>query len=52
MRQQKYHAAAKIIFNIRHNMMPAETGMMNARAVHLKLPVSFFIVRHVVPHGK
>lgn len=32
--------------------MPTTVGIMNERAAHFVLPVSFFIVKHVVPHGK
>ena len=31
---------------------PVTVGNKNARAVQLRLPVSFFTVRHVVPQGK
>ena len=40
------------MFIRKHNMMPTAVGRIKARAVHLRLPVSFFIVRHVVPQGK
>lgn len=36
----------------RHTIIPAIVGIANERTVHLMLPVSFFTVRHVVPHGK
>ncbi len=31
---------------------PVTVGKKNPKAVHFRLPVSFFIVRQVVPHGK
>ncbi len=37
---------------VKHNTIPTIVGIMNERAVHFILPVSFFMVRHVVPHGK
>ncbi len=32
--------------------IPAVVGMVNARAVHFALWVSFLIVKHVVPQGQ
>lgn len=37
---------------IKHKVTPMAAGRIMETAVHLRLPVSFFIVRHVVPHGK
>lgn len=36
----------------KHDIMPTIVGIINERAVHFILPVSFFMVRQVVPHGK
>ena len=36
----------------KHIVIPVAAGSMKARAVHLRLPVSFLMVRQVVPHGK
>ena len=33
-------------------IIPQEVGIRAARAVHLRLPVSFFIVSRVVEHGQ
>lgn len=35
-----------------HKTMPRTVGKIKAKAVHLKLPVSFLIVRQEVAHGK
>ena len=35
-----------------HNIIPQTVGSKKERKVHFKLPVSFFIVKSVVPHGK
>lgn len=35
-----------------HSATPTAVGMAAAAAVHLRLPVSFFIVRSVVEHGQ
>lgn len=37
---------------ILHTMTPHTVGISAARAVHLTLPVSFFMVRSVVAHGQ
>jgi hypothetical protein len=37
---------------IKHRVRPIIVGNKIAIDVHLKLPVSFFIVKHVVPQGK
>ena len=36
----------------KHNTKPVKVGIIIARRVHFMLPVSFFIVIIVVPHGK
>lgn len=36
----------------KHAIIPMIVGIKNDRIVHFMLPVSFFIVKHVVPHGK
>ena len=35
-----------------HSSIPAAVGSANPSAVHLRLPVSFFIVMQVVAQGK
>ena len=37
---------------VAHIIIPMAVGIMNDKNVHFRLLVSFFIVRHVVPHGK
>ena len=37
---------------MQHIIIPINVGIIKAKAVHFKLPVSFLIVKHVVPHGK
>ena len=37
---------------VAHIIIPMAVGIMNDKNVHFKLPVSFLIVRQVVPHGK
>lgn len=35
-----------------HIVIPATVGITKAKMVHFRLPVSFLIVKHVVPQGK
>ena len=37
---------------MKHMIMPVTVGTAKETSVHLRLWVSFFIVRHVVPHGQ
>ncbi len=37
---------------IKHETMPIIVGIMNESMVHFRLPVSFFMVKQVVPQGK
>ena len=39
-------------FIVMQKIIPAAVGRAAASAVHLRLPVSFFIVRSVVAHGQ
>lgn len=36
----------------KHTAIPTSVGINIAKNVHFQLPVSFFIVRHVVEHGQ
>lgn len=40
------------MFTRKHRVMPQRVGRAKAKAVHFMLPVSFLMVRQVVPHGK
>ena len=40
------------ILIMKHKITPTIVGIKNEKIVHLKLPVSFFIVKQVVEHGK
>ena len=40
------------MFKTKHIQKPQKLGRTAARRVHLKLPVSFFIVIRVVAHGQ
>lgn len=42
----------KIVAVIKHNVIPQIVGIKIDKSVHLRLPVSFLIVRHVVEHGQ
>lgn len=41
-----------IVVNVKHMMIPVTVGTRNETAVHFKLWVSFFMVRHVVLQGQ
>ena len=42
----------KILETMKHINRPKIVGIKNAATPHFMLPVSFFIVQQVVPHGK
>ena len=46
------YKSLKIRFAAIHKSIPAAVGSRNASAVHLRLPVSFFIVSRVVEQGQ
>ena len=52
MDEQSPYKSLKIRFAAIHKSTPAAVGSRNASAVHLRLPVSFFIVSRVVEHGQ
>ena len=41
-----------MIFTMVHPAIPITVGIRKAAAVHLRLPVSFFMVRQVVEQGQ
>ena len=47
----KPNILAKVVI-IKHIVIPIVVGNIIDIKVHFKLPVSFFIVKHVVEHGK
>lgn len=51
-RKKLYTNILNIVVKSIHIAMPATVGITAAKAVHLKLPVSFFIVISVVEHGQ
>lgn len=40
------------ILNNKHSVMPMRVGVIRETRVHLRLPVSFFMVRQVVAQGQ
>lgn len=40
------------MFTNKQQTIPTAEGIIIASIIHFQLPVSFFIVKHVVPHGK
>ena len=48
----EHYKRVNAAFTIKHAARPNNVGRRKARIVHLRLPVSFFIVKSVVEHGQ